>query len=57
MLANIETATERALKDPFVVHEGIKSKWVKEWMRKKQEVITENLPSVFFPIARPNFMS
>ena len=31
---NMETATELAMNDPFVVREAIETKWVKEWIRE-----------------------
>lgn len=31
---NIETATELAMNDPFVVREAIETKWIKEWIRE-----------------------
>jgi uncharacterized protein YciI len=31
---NLETATDLAMNDPFVVHEVIESKWVKEWTQE-----------------------
>ena len=32
---NIETATDLAVNDPFVVKELIEDKWVKEWIREE----------------------
>lgn len=31
---NMETATELTMNDPFVVHDIIESKWLKEWIRE-----------------------